>query len=41
MIQQEFFMSKEKNNNIIGVISDSHDRIDTIKRAVEVFKWYF
>ena len=40
MIQQEFFMSKEKNNNIIGVISDSHDRIDTIKRAVEVFNEY-
>lgn len=37
MIQQEVFMKREASNNIIGVISDSHDNMDAIRKAVDVF----
>jgi len=37
MIQQEAFIEREAGSNLIGIISDSHDNMDAIKRAVDVF----
>ena len=37
MIKEKDINIKNKNNNMIGIMSDSHDNLDAIRKAIKIF----